>query len=43
MTIAMTKAIQDIQELTPAEKWFVAQYIIASLDNSQISALKLLL
>ncbi len=35
MTIALNKAIQDIQELTPSEKGFVAQYLISSLDSAQ--------
>lgn len=33
MTVAMNKAIQDLEELTPAEKGFVAQYLISSLDT----------
>lgn len=33
MTIAMNKAIEDLQDLTPAEKGFVAQYLISSLDT----------
>ena len=35
MTIAMNKAIEDLQELTPNEKGFVAQYLISSLDTVQ--------
>ena len=35
MTIAMNKAIQDLQELTPSEKGLVAQYLISSLDSVQ--------
>lgn len=35
MTIAMNKAIQDLQELTPSEKELVAQYLISSLDSVQ--------
>lgn len=35
MTIAMNKAIEDLQELTPNEKGFVAQYLISSLDTIQ--------
>lgn len=35
MTIAMNKAIEDLQELTPTEKGFVAQYLISSLDTVQ--------
>lgn len=35
MTIAMNKAIEDLQELSPNEKGFVAQYLISSLDTVQ--------
>ena len=35
MTIAMNKAIEDLQELSPNEKGFVAQYLISSLDTAQ--------
>ena len=35
MTLALDKAIQDIQELTPSEKGLVAQYLISSLDSVQ--------
>lgn len=34
MTIAMNKAIEDLQDLTAAEKGFVAQYLISSLDTA---------
>lgn len=37
MTIAMNKAIEDLQELSPNEKGFVAQYLISSLDTAQDS------
>ncbi|MCK9372790.1 MAG: addiction module protein [Sulfuricurvum sp.] len=31
----MNKAIEDLQELSPNEKGFVAQYLISSLDTTQ--------
>ncbi len=35
MTVAMNKTIRDIEELTPMEKGFVAQYLISSLDSTE--------
>ena len=35
MTTAMDKVMHEIETLTPREKGFVAQYIIASLDTCQ--------
>jgi hypothetical protein len=35
MTTVMDKVMHEIKTLTPREKGFVAQYIIASLDTHQ--------
>ncbi len=35
MTTSMNKVMDEIETLTPREKGFVAQYIIASLDTHQ--------